>query len=37
VTGPGNAHSDTAGLYRLADGEEVTSDRFGQASGTGSC
>jgi hypothetical protein len=32
VTGPGNAHSDTAGLYRLANGEEVVSDRFGQAS-----
>ncbi|WP_350347264.1 hypothetical protein ABIQ69_11545 [Agromyces sp. G08B096] len=32
VVGPGNAHSDGAGLYVLANGEEVTSDRFGQAS-----
>lgn len=31
VLGPGNAHSDTAGLFRLAHGEEVVSDRFGQA------
>lgn len=32
VRGPGNAHSDTAGVFRLAAGEEVTSNRFGQAS-----
>lgn len=31
VFGPGNAHSDTAGLFRLANGEEITSNRFGQA------
>jgi hypothetical protein len=31
VFGPGNAGSDTAGLFRLANGEEVISNRFGQA------
>jgi len=31
VKGPGTAFSDTAGLYRLANGEEVTSNKFGQA------
>lgn len=31
VYGPGDAHSDTAGLFRLARGEEVISNRFGQA------
>lgn len=32
VHGPGNAFTDTAGLYRLANGEEVVSNMFGQAS-----
>jgi hypothetical protein len=32
VSGAGSAFSDTAGMYRLANGEEVTSDKFGQAS-----
>jgi hypothetical protein len=31
VYGPGNASSDTAGLFRLANTEEVISNRFGQA------
>jgi len=31
VNGPGTAWSDTAGLYRLANGEEVISNKFGQA------
>lgn len=31
VTGPGTAGSDTAGIYRLAHGEEVISNVFGQA------
>lgn len=31
VNGPGTAGSDTAGLYRLARGEEVISNIFGQA------
>ncbi|KQR97697.1 MAG: hypothetical protein J0I33_07785 [Microbacterium ginsengisoli] len=31
VLGRGTAGSDTAGLYRLANGEEVTSNVFGQA------
>jgi len=31
VFGPGTAFSDTAGLYRLANGEEVISNKFGQA------
>ncbi|QDZ15776.1 hypothetical protein FPZ11_14300 [Humibacter ginsenosidimutans] len=31
VTGRGNAVNDLAGLYRLADGEEVTSNMAGQA------
>lgn len=31
VTGPGTAGSDTAGLFRLARGEEVISNVFGQA------
>lgn len=31
VTGRGTADSDTAGLYRLAHGEEVISNKFGQA------
>jgi hypothetical protein len=31
VIGPGNASSDTAGLYRLANTEEVISNQFGQA------
>lgn len=31
VTGPGTAGSDTAGLFRLARGEEVVSNVFGQA------
>jgi hypothetical protein len=32
VTGAGNAWSDTAGLFRLANSEEVISNMFGQAS-----
>ncbi len=32
VTGPGNAAADLAGRYSLANGEEVTSNMFGQAS-----
>lgn len=31
VRGPGSAASDQAGTYRLANGEEVTSNLFGQA------
>ncbi|QWT24938.1 hypothetical protein KPL76_06165 [Subtercola sp. PAMC28395] len=31
VSGPGNAFTDMAGLFRLADGEEVVSNKFGQA------
>jgi len=31
VTGPGTAGSDTAGMYRLAHGEEVVGNVFGQA------
>ncbi|MCU1408461.1 MAG: hypothetical protein JWM23_541 [Microbacteriaceae bacterium] len=31
VRGPGTADSDTAGLFHLANGEEVTSNKFGQA------
>lgn len=31
VFGMGTASSDTAGLYRLANGEEVVSNKFGQA------
>lgn len=31
VRGPGSASSDTAGMYRLANGEEVTSNKLGQA------
>ena len=31
VVGPGDAYSDTAGLYHLANGEEVISNRMGQA------
>jgi hypothetical protein len=31
VRGPGTADSDTAGLYRLANSEEVISNKFGQA------
>ena len=31
VNGPGTAFSDTAGMYRLANGEEVISNKFGQA------
>ena len=31
VVGPGTAGSDTAGLFRLANGEEVVSNVFGQA------
>jgi hypothetical protein len=31
VVGPGDSHSDTAGVYRLANREEIISNRFGQA------
>jgi hypothetical protein len=31
ISGPGTASSDSAGLYRLANGEEVISNLFGQA------
>jgi len=31
VKGPGNASSDTAGLYRLSNTEEVIGNQFGQA------
>lgn len=32
ITGAGNAYTDTAGLFRLANGEEVVSNMHGQAS-----
>jgi hypothetical protein len=31
VSGPGNAAADLAGIFRLANGEEVTSNKHGQA------